>query len=53
MKILQNNWTSLLKDKAPSQADFDAKIEKGQTVQVGAYMLEILNNLTKMHKVLS
>ena len=37
----------------PKQADFDAKIERGQTVQVNQYMLDILNNLTKMHKVLS
>ena len=53
MKILQNNWQQLLSTQGPSQADFDAKIEKGQTVQVNQYMLEILNNLTKMHKVLS
>ena len=53
MKILQNNWQNLLSTSGPSQADFDAKIEKGQTVQVNQYMLDILNNLTKMHKVLS
>ena len=53
MKILQNNWQNLLQTTGPSQADFDAKIEKGQTVQVNQYMLDILNNLSKMHKVLS
>jgi len=29
MKILQNNWQGLLQSCGPSQADFDAKIEKG------------------------
>ena len=53
MKILQNNWQNLLQQNGPKQADFDAKIEKGQTVQVNQYMLDILNNLAKMHKVLS
>ena len=53
MKILQNNWQNLLQTTGPSQADFDAKIEKGQTVGVNQYMLDILNNLSKMHKVLS
>ena len=32
MKILQNNWAHLLQTSGPSQADFDLKIEKGQTV---------------------
>ena len=32
MKILQNNWQHLLQTSGPSQADFDLKIEKGQTV---------------------
>lgn len=53
MKILQNNWQGLLQSSGPSQADFDAKIETGQTIGVNKYMLDILNNLTKMHKVLS
>ena len=32
MKILQNTWAQLLQTSGPSQADFDLKIEKGQTV---------------------
>ena len=53
MKILQNTWAQLLQTSGPSQADFDLKIEGGQTVQVHKYMLDILSNLQKMHKVLS
>ena len=53
MKMLQNNWSNLLSTKGPSQADFDAKIESGKTVQVNDYMLQILSNLQKMHKVLA
>ena len=53
MKMLQNNWSGLLSKQGPSQADFDAKIESGNTVQVNEYMLQILSNLQKMHKVLS
>jgi len=53
MKILQNNWKNLLTVNGPTQANFDAKIEKGQTIKVSNYMLEILSNLQKMHKVLS
>ena len=53
MKILQNTWAVLIQQNGITQAQFDAKIEKGETVQVNQYMLDILNNLSKMHKVLS
>ena len=53
MKILQTNWATLLASQGPSQAAFDAKIESGKTVLANNYMLEILSNLQKMHKVLS
>ena len=53
MKILQNNWQQLLQTAGPSQADFDSKIEKGQTVKVNQYMLDILSIVEKMHKVLN
>ena len=53
MKILQNTWANLIQQNGLTQAQFDAKMEKNQTVQVNQYMLDILTNLTKMHKVLS
>lgn len=53
MKMLQAQWSNLLSTKGPSQADFDAKIEKGASVQVNPYMLDILSSLQKMHKVLA
>ena len=45
MKMLGAQWYSLFKSKGPSQADFDAKIEKGASVQVNQYMLDILSSL--------
>lgn len=53
MKILQTNWVQILETQGPKQQSFDAKIESGTVVQANAYMLQILDNLSKMHKVLS
>ena len=53
MRMLQTVWTQQLQNNGPNQAHFDAKLESGTKVQVGQYMLDILNNLTKMHKVLT
>ena len=51
--ILINQWNQSLSKQKPTQADFDAPVEKGGVVEPHAFVLEIMHSMKRLHTVVN